>query len=112
MQNHVYKENKPPEKRPFELSEDQINGFATVTLSIGGDDDSPTSVVCFGHLNAEQFNKAHVNEGWDLADYGVEELKHIWGKFLNDGAIEFTDLESEGLKEKNNYKKMTITSWD
>jgi hypothetical protein len=80
------------------------------TMTLGNDtedDDSPTLVVCEGHVDAKTFNEAFFNEGWSgKGEWSDDDLKYIWGCFEGD-----TFIQCE-LKYSTETKPYTVTYWD
>jgi len=70
-------------------------------------DDTPTHVICEGHVDAETFNQAFQNEGWsDPGTWTDKDLKHTYAVLVND--MWYWDRKPD---EPNAFKA-TVTTWD
>lgn len=83
-----------------------MTDLKTMTLSNERDEDSPSFVICFGHVDVVTFNQAHTNEGWTHdEDYQAKDLKHDYG-------LQVGSKWSWGHdKSTPNVQAITVAAW-
>lgn len=80
----------------------------TKTLCRADDPDSPSLVVCIGHVSAKLFNKAFQNEGWaDEGEWQDEDLTQGYGWFDSDDVFHQSDA-----KDYDFQMPYTWVDWD